>query len=555
MKLVRPGIVLTSLALAIGVPLGAGAAASSSGVQPTVTLTGIVAGPTGVPLAGACVDLETDPVPYVTTDAVGQYSFTGVQPSTAGTFVISVQPGCSTDPLGADYLAYTSGPITATGAVTTGNVTLALGGSLAGKVFGSSGSPLYGACILATAVSGSVSEYGSSAINGSYLIGGLPVGSYALTFSDCNNTLNVQSKYYDNVQTLSTASHAAVIAGQTTSLDSQTLPAGGSVALKVTDLEGNLIPGLSVFAFPEVNDSLNLAGQSTRTPDSNGYYHFTDMLTIPYEFDYRYCAPGGACRVGPIGYYQNRGPGFSPTPVTPFAGTTTTLHDAIAVPPLFTSTTTVTPNVTPIVVGQNLQLEAQISDGAGNPYPSGGVYFEENGQVFGSSGIGQFGLAYFPATLSVGTHVITAVYYGDGDSTPSQGQTTVVVTAASGGSGSSGSSSGGGGSSSAGGAAAPVVTVAPVTRLAGTDRIATAVAVSQNSFPTGNAGAVVLARADDYPDALVGGPLAAAKNAPLLLTEGSTLPIGNVNRSQACSTCGWHGLRSRRYVGHPDQRY
>jgi len=63
-----------------------------------------------------------------------------------------------------------------------------------------------------------------------------------------------------------------------------------------------------------------------------------------------------------------------------------------------------------------------------------------------------------------------------------------------------------------------------VTRLAGTDRIATALAVSQNSFPAGNAGAVVLARADDYPDALVGGPLVAAKNAPLLLTEGSTLP-------------------------------
>ena len=48
--------------------------------------------------------------------------------------------------------------------------------------------------------------------------------------------------------------------------------------------------------------------------------------------------------------------------------------------------------------------------------------------------------------------------------------------------------------------------------------------MSQNSFPAGNAGAVVLARGDDYPDALVGGPLAAAKNAPLLLTEGSTLP-------------------------------
>jgi putative cell wall-binding protein len=68
------------------------------------------------------------------------------------------------------------------------------------------------------------------------------------------------------------------------------------------------------------------------------------------------------------------------------------------------------------------------------------------------------------------------------------------------------------------------VEAARVGREAGTDRIATAVAVSQDSFPSGNAGAVVLARADDYPDALVGGPLAASKNAPLLLTQGSTLP-------------------------------
>ena len=68
------------------------------------------------------------------------------------------------------------------------------------------------------------------------------------------------------------------------------------------------------------------------------------------------------------------------------------------------------------------------------------------------------------------------------------------------------------------------VEAARVGRVAGPDRIATAVAVSQDSFPNGHASAVVLARADDYPDALVGGPLAAAKNAPLLLTQGAQLP-------------------------------
>jgi putative cell wall-binding protein len=65
---------------------------------------------------------------------------------------------------------------------------------------------------------------------------------------------------------------------------------------------------------------------------------------------------------------------------------------------------------------------------------------------------------------------------------------------------------------------------ADVGRLSGADRFATAVAASQAEFPSGGAGAVVLARADDYADALVGGPLAAKKNAPLLLTTGAALP-------------------------------
>jgi putative cell wall-binding protein len=64
----------------------------------------------------------------------------------------------------------------------------------------------------------------------------------------------------------------------------------------------------------------------------------------------------------------------------------------------------------------------------------------------------------------------------------------------------------------------------PAVRLAGSDRYGTAVATSQAEFPSGGAGAVVLARGDQYADALVGAPLAAAKNAPLLLTTGTQLP-------------------------------
>ncbi|MGI9016531.1 MAG: cell wall-binding repeat-containing protein [Euzebya sp.] len=63
-----------------------------------------------------------------------------------------------------------------------------------------------------------------------------------------------------------------------------------------------------------------------------------------------------------------------------------------------------------------------------------------------------------------------------------------------------------------------------VTRLAGDNRITTAIATSQQSFGPGGAGAVLLADAGNFPDAVVGAPLAAARQAPVLLTPKDTIP-------------------------------
>lgn len=62
----------------------------------------------------------------------------------------------------------------------------------------------------------------------------------------------------------------------------------------------------------------------------------------------------------------------------------------------------------------------------------------------------------------------------------------------------------------------------PVTRIEGADRIATAVAISGQAFQT--ADTVVMAGGADSVDALVGGPLAASLEAPLLLTATRELP-------------------------------
>jgi hypothetical protein len=62
-----------------------------------------------------------------------------------------------------------------------------------------------------------------------------------------------------------------------------------------------------------------------------------------------------------------------------------------------------------------------------------------------------------------------------------------------------------------------------VSRYAGSDRVATAVAVSRATFGDGTASGVVLARSDNFADALAAGPLAAAAKAPVLITGGSVL--------------------------------
>src|SRR5690606_29693273 len=54
-------------------------------------------------------------------------------------------------------------------------------------------------------------------------------------------------------------------------------------------------------------------------------------------------------------------------------------------------------------------------------------------------------------------------------------------------------------------------------------RIETSVEVSQEVFGDGEAGAVVLTRADDFPDAQAGAPLAVDRDAPILLTAPAAL--------------------------------
>jgi parallel beta-helix repeat protein len=71
-------------------------------------------------------------------------------------------------------------------------------------------------------------------------------------------------------------------------------------------------------------------------------------------------------------------------------------------------------------------------------------------------------------------------------------------------------------------------------RVAGSDAVGTAIATSQEEFPSASsAKGVVLARSDFFSDALAGGPLAAAIDGPLLITPGAALASSLDPRVQA----------------------
>ena len=78
-------------------------------------------------------------------------------------------------------------------------------------------------------------------------------------------------------------------------------------------------------------------------------------------------------------------------------------------------------------------------------------------------------------------------------------------------------------------AASPVEAVEPAAtvtteRLAGADRYATAVAITQRLFPTGTAPIVYLASGQNFPDALAAGPAASRLGGAVLLTQHSVIP-------------------------------
>ena len=569
MKLARPAVLLATVAALVALPLGTAAtAASPADVLQTGTINGTVTGVGSAPVVGACVSTiggSQNPA-AVHTDAAGHYSIGGLVPDIDADYSVEVDATCSTDPEAENYEHFSSASVSMTTAMTfTVNAQLVVGGSISGSVANSHGDPILNVCIIAETADRLTSAFAQSAANGTFTVPGVKPGTYFVTFDGCGGALvspteNVQPEYYNGTGDLSLATPVTVTVGETTALGVQTLQDAGEIDLTLTLPVGvspdEIIPNITPVDSPP---SALEANNNIDGPDAQGAYRFFNLMPVGYTISYDYCAIGAQMCQDSIGFYKGQGsvnptrtvvtptpgvlqsltdavdvPGFPPpmsggggggggsvaTPVTVTvpaggsassdpAGTTPDASNPLVVGVMSPTGGTITIDKTPpdtavahyTVLGVGATITAPAATAA-NPLTLTFQVFDKQlptGSQPSDLTIFRDGVAVSPCTGAGATPdpcVASAVTSG--------GVSTIVIRSSH--------------------ASTWDVEAAHVGREAGADRLATAVAVSQDSFPSGNAGAVVLARADDYPDALVGGPLAASKNAPLLLTQGSTLP-------------------------------
>jgi ell wall binding domain 2 (CWB2)/Bacterial Ig-like domain (group 3) len=569
MKLARPVILLATIALAVAVPLGAGAAASSSGVQPTTgSVAGVIDNSVGAPLAGVCVtvwDTSLNGVGEAQSGFTGAYTIANIQP---GVYTVTID-GCGGyghPNVQAQAYDNTQSSVHTPVAVVAGQTSqlnpqrMQPGGEITIDVTDSHGAAIPHLSVTIVPVFGQAPAFlmtagrpytNPDAGNVWHFVDLLPidydivyascppgalscvyVGSYrGQSWSSTTSTpvLSVPGTTVALVDTLTVPPVSVTTTTATASPNIATLGEPITLSATVTASDGSIPTGSVDFA-----TSLNQFGQAQLGPNGtasvtalavpigtwNVYatYHPLGLYTSSMSPVALTIEPatggggggstgggGGAAAAVPVTVTVPTGGSASSDP----AGTTPDASNPLVVGLTSPTGGTVTIDKTPpdtavahyTVLGVGATITAPPATTA-NPLTLTFHIFDK-----------QLPTGSQPSDLTIFRDGVAVVACTGAGATPDPcvasavtggGVSTIVIRSSD--------------------ASTWDVEAAHVGREAGADRLATAVAVSEDSFPGGNAGAVVLARADDYPDALVGGPLAASKNAPLLLTQGSTLP-------------------------------
>jgi hypothetical protein len=309
--------------------------------QPGATITGsLAASGTGAPVTGENVyAVSTAGVTvHTTSDGTGAFSFSGLP---AGTYSISAGGDGYVQDVVANVVVPTGRR------VSNVDLTLATAGSISGTVTGPGG-PVAGALVGALGADGATAASATTAADGSYIITGLPAGTYTIDAT-------ADGLFGNDVTGI------ALATGGTVSGVNLTLNTAGSV-------NGHVVSTVDGSAETDVLLSLtNGAASFSAESDGNGNFTFTDL-------------PAGAYTLATI-------PGTVMT-------TTTSVTVTAGV------TTTVTLHAAPIG-----QVTGTVTNGAGQPVSGVTVFADQAGNTVTSTVTGSNG-AYELTGLDAGTYQI-----------------------------------------------------------------------------------------------------------------------------------------------------
>jgi hypothetical protein len=261
-------------------------------LDPGATITGNVDGldAPGVGVAGVDVQAESSDgtgTGDAQTDADGNYTIVGLP---AGNYTVQFQPNDGshigqwwnnkTTYQDANWFA-----VPAAGAVSDIDAHLAVGATIGGTVdvAGSPNTPLAGVTVRA---SGDDGFAGGSAVtddSGNYSITALPAGSYVIQFQAARHD-NYGTQYWQDANSLATATHLTVSTAQTVTAVDAVLDPGASVHGTVFAPGKPKVPLANVAV--EIFDAAGGGPVANTYTNDDGKYHFTQLAAGSYTIQF-----------------------------------------------------------------------------------------------------------------------------------------------------------------------------------------------------------------------------------------------------------------------------
>ena len=241
-----------------GTPVTVAPGGAVTGIDETLapggSISGRVRNDSGTPAARTCVeavDAATESQGFAETNASGNYTIAGLS---TGSYQMTFIPCRRSTPQLATSVRPAPVAVKAPAAVTGINAKLAVAGSIAGAVRGSSGK-LAGVCVVAVPVDpGNSVGAAMTGPRGNYQLRTLGAGTYHVYFGDAfcpgNATQTAYApQWYKNRQSMATATDVTVTASATTAGINATLAASGAISGTVTH-QSQPVAGECVTAFP-----------------------------------------------------------------------------------------------------------------------------------------------------------------------------------------------------------------------------------------------------------------------------------------------------------------